>query len=784
MQQLIPLLDSRKVINPTDSLFFAIDGENHDGHKYVDELYAKGVRNFVIEKPFETQKYPNASFKIVESTVHELQLQATQHKNQFDIPTVGITGSNGKTIVKEWLSEMLEPEEIVVKSPRSYNSQIGVPLSVFGIREFHTFGIFEAGISKKDEMSKLEKIIAPTYGIITNIGSAHDAGFENQSEKIKEKLTLFKHSKFVIYHKKNNLLHDCIQQEPSNTISWSFTEKANYLVQLNHKSLQINAYTFEVHFLDNASLENLIHCIVFLLEYGFSEKLIQQKVNKLRPISMRLEVKKAKNNCYLIDDSYNNDVDGLQIALEFLNQNKQRKNKTIILSDVLQSGLSDEQLYTEINQLLLSKDINRVIAIGNTITQFASFFDVQNIITFKNTVHFLNAVVPFKDEIILVKGARNFEFEKIVKKLEFQQHRTVMEINLNALVNNLNFYRSYLKPETKIMVMVKAFAYGGGSFEIANLLQFQQVNYLAVAYADEGVELRKNGIQTPIMVMNPSDEDFDNILTYQLEPEIYSINLLESWLEFVNQKQKLLKIHIKIDSGMHRLGFESTEELIKKIRCSNQKVEIASIFSHLATADKDSESAFVFEQIKKFKTLSNQIENQLQIDTLKHILNSSGITNYPEMQMDMVRLGIGLYGVEPTDKHKEHIQTVASLKSVISQLKNVSTGDSVGYSRNNILEKNSKIATIAIGYADGVNRKLSKGVGNVFINGKLAPIVGNVCMDMLMADVSDIDCQENDEVEIFGNNIDIKTLANQLKTISYEILTSVSERVKRVYFQE
>ncbi len=797
MSLLTPSIDSRKIVNPSKTRFYAIHGARNDGHEYIPFLYDKGVRNFVIERNLNESNFPEAQFESTESTIQMLQADAIQHRSQFDIPVVGITGSNGKTIIKEWLGQLLEDDESIVKSPGSYNSQVGVPLSIFEMREFHTLAIFEAGVSKPNEMEKLQSIIDPTFGIFSNIGSAHDSGFQSTRDKIEEKLQLFQNCKRIIFHRKRGQLAESIDASKIPTLSWSF-EKESDDCDLTVKELSASysekefqfTYKGELFhlifpFTNAASIENLMHCVAFLVLKSYPSAAIQSRINRLKPVSMRLEVKKAKNNCYVIDDSYNNDLGGLQIALNFLEQNNQRVRRTVILSDVYQSGLDDPTLYAQISEMLASKKVNRVIGIGSRITKHSHLIIGPEVSCFKSTEHFLSAVVTFKDEIILVKGARDFQFEQIVKNLTYQQHRTVLEINLEALVSNLNFYRSFLQPETKVMVMVKAFAYGGGSFEIANLLQYQQVDYLAVAYADEGVELRKNGIHIPIMVMNPTEEDFINMVDYHLEPELYAIGILHQWIQFVNLRKVEVKIHLKIDSGMHRLGFENEHisDLISALKNSTQKIPIASLFTHLATADDIKTEPFVFEQITTFKGMCNEIEHGLGIDCMKHILNSSGILNFPEMQMDMVRLGIGLYGIDPSARYQDNLDVATTLKSIISQIKNVKAGQSIGYSRAGMADKDMKIATIAIGYADGLNRRLSQGVGSVYINGRMAPIVGNVCMDMIMVDISKIKCIEGDEVEIFGANISIQSVAEKLDSISYEVLTSVSERVKRVYYQ-
>ena len=785
---LIPLIDSRKVINSENSLFYAIKGQQNDGHNYIGYLYDIGIRHFVIEDSnFDISPYNEAQFSIVDNSIKALQKHAKTYRGNFQIPIIGITGSNGKTIVKEWLSQLLSEDFSVAKSPRSYNSQVGVPLSIFELKSYHTVGIFEAGISKKGEMEALQQIINPKLGILTNIGSAHDEGFNSKSEKLNEKLTLFKKAETLIFRVDDQKIAKAANNLSSTKLSWSLN-KNNADVQFEKRNDQLiyqykdyKKESLSITFSDSASIENLCHCITALLYFGFSHGKIQKRINTLSSISMRMEVKKGVNNCYIIDDAYNNDLVGIKTALELFEQNQQLDKRTIILSDVYQSGINQDTLYKNINTLIQSYNVSRFIGIGKDISTHKNCFTTKSEF-YHSTKDFLNSNESFKDEIILLKGARNFKFELIASKLAEKQHRAYLDINLNALVDNLNFYRSKLNPSTKLMVMVKAFAYGSGSNEVANLLQYNRVDYLAVAYSDEGIELRKNGVKIPIMVMNPDQNDFQNLITYKLEPEIYSFKLLKDWCDFIQKEANPPKIHLKIDTGMHRLGFELKDinELVKKIKTA--KIKISSIFSHLATADNESELAFTKKQLSNFEQISTRIEEETKQKTIKHILNSSGILNYNVYQFDMVRLGIGLYGFDPT--LKQHLKPVVSLYAQISQIKNITKGDTIGYGRIGVANSDMKIATINIGYADGVSRLLSNNVGHVFIKRKIAPIIGNVCMDMLMVDITNINCNEGDKVEIFGENISIADIAQKTKTIPYEILTSVSERVKRIYFKE
>lgn len=819
-QATVLLTDSRFVSQPEHSIFFAIKGERHDGHAFIKDLYEKGVREFVVEKKAlnealksQFENLSEAKFFVVENAIRALQHLVAKHRQAFDIPVVGVTGSNGKTIVKEWLSVLLAKDYNLVKSPRSYNSQIGVPLSVWEINEHHNFGIFEAGISKSGEMEFLEPVISPTIGIFTNLGSAHDEGFRSRKQKATEKLRLFQRSKTLIYCKDYEDIDDEIRillkavNPTIELIGWS--RKAGSKIFVNatkhntYCTLQIlwnsQIYDFKIPFADDASIENATHCIFLMLHQGFNTVEIQSRLDMLKPIAMRLELKQGINDCYLIDDTYNNDYAGLSVALDFMTQQHTKRDKVLIISDVLQSGLEEADLYESIAELIKGKQIDRVIGIGEVISRNQKSFytsassdrksTVAPIVFYQSTEEFLEKypINQLQSSLILVKGARKFEFEKIINRLTLKVHGTVFEVNLDALTNNLNFYRNKIGSGTKIMVMVKAFAYGSGSAEVASLLEYHRVDYLGVAYTDEGVVLRQNGIKLPIMVLNPQPESFTKLIEYNLEPEIYSFKVFEQFLNFIEPfENQTFKIHLKLDTGMHRLGFEAQdiEQLIELLK-QHTKIKVASIFSHLVGADESEHNAFSKTQIDKFEQMSQQIIEALDGQKpLRHICNSAGIIRFPEAKFDMVRLGIGLYGVEVTNTEQKELQTVGTLKTIISQIKHLKAGETIGYSRKGVLEKDSKIATIAIGYADGFDRGFSKGVGKVLVNGVACPVVGNVCMDMTMVDVSEADCKEGDEVIIFGKDLSIKDLAASIDTISYEILTGVSERVKRVFYKE
>jgi len=785
-------IDSRSLQNNEKTLFFALVGPNNDAHIYISSLIEKGVQNFVVTHIPEGLSN-KAVFLVVENTLDALQQYAAHHRSLFKIPVIGLTGSNGKTIVKEWLNFLLNPDFNIIRSPKSYNSQVGVPLSVNSINDRHNLGIFEAGISKMHEMEKLETIIRPTIGIITNIGTAHDEGFEDLEKKIKEKLKLFKQSKLIIYQKNKTV--DTLIDSKIKSFSWSFeNEDADVFIskkEIQDKTVLLIRYakaSFEVQipFQDEASIENAVTCLMVLLSFKYGKTTIQNRMQWLYPVEMRLKVKKGINNTTLIDDSYSSDFQSLKIAMDFLESQKQYKNKTVILSDIFQSGLSNEELYSKVSQLITSNNINRVIGIGDTISAFKHKF--ANCVTFKNTADFfLNFnYLNFINETILIKGARHFQFEEIVAALEEKTHETVLEINLNSISHNLSFYKSKLKPTTKMMVMVKAFGYGSGGFEIAKLLEHHKVDYLGVAFADEGIALKNSGIMLPIMVLNPETTSFSAIIQYKLEPEIYNLKGLNAFLKIAEKRKlKHFPIHIKLDTGMHRLGFEqeNLDELIATLK-GNKFVAIKSILSHMATSDDLEHQGFAHSQIDLFEKLSSKLIAELQIKPIRHILNTSGISNFPQAQYDMVRLGIGLYGVSNDVEEQKYLENVGTLKSIISQIKSIQAGESVGYGRRFIAQKPTKIATIPIGYADGISRHWGNGVGFVTINNQKATIVGSICMDMLMVDITEIICKEGDSVIIFGESPTVTFMANQLQTIPYEILTSISQRVKRVFYRE
>ncbi len=792
------LIDSRGAVSPNDSIFFAIQGTHHDGHQFVEELYLKGVRNFVVvEKALpDIKTLVDANFIYVDSTLDALQSLAAFHRRRYSYPVIGITGSNGKTVVKEWASQLMHGEKKVVRSPRSYNSQVGVPLSVWLMSPENDVAIFEAGISRPSEMHRLEHILSPDIGIITNIGAAHQENFNSVLQKLQEKLQLFEHSKIIIYQLDDKLINEEIHKIPLKSkqlFTWGTSNDASLVILSKKVDLETTLtlryaqqeFTVQIPFTDDASIENAMQSISLLLVLGFTTEFIEERVKKLIPVAMRLEQKEGINGCTIINDSYNSDISSLTIALNLLNNQKFDK-RTLILSDIFQSGKSNQELYSEVAKLVKEKQVTKIIGIGPAISANEHLFsDVQKRF-YASTDDFLHSYhkEDFTNEAILLKGSRSFQFERISRHLERQIHQTVMEINLNALVNNLNYFRSLVKPTTKFIAMVKAFSYGSGFYEIASMLQYHRVDYLAVAFADEGVELREAGISMPIIVLNAEPTSFDLMISCNLEPEIYSTTALTRFRDSaVRAGVTDYPIHLKLDTGMHRLGFiEGDIDYLTKFLRDDERLRVSSIFSHLAASDEAIHDNFTNQQITLFSRLSSRIMGLLPYHINRHILNSAGIERFPSAEFDMVRLGIGLYGVSATNQSR--LEVVSTLHSTIVQIKDIPAFDSVGYGRKGMVETPKRIATIPIGYADGLNRRLSNGVGKLMVAGKLAPIIGNICMDTCMIDITGISAKEGDEVIIFGENPTILDIASWIGTIPYEILTGISRRVKRIYIQE
>ena len=776
------LTDSRSLCFPEETLFFALKSERNDGHRYIDDLYRRGVRNFVVEKVPESYalKYPDGNFLKVLHPLEALQRLAERHRDEIRIPVVGITGSNGKTIVKEWLYQILSgvndqsshhtQQLAVVRSPRSYNSQIGVPLSVWLLQENTQVGIFEAGISKPDEMNALRDIIQPTIGVITNIGTAHQENFDSVDIKCQEKLKLFHDAEIVFYPANDPVI-------------------TRHIGELKSKTIAYQPWEGELPFIDRASKENAGACAAVAKYLGLNDELISERLKHLEPVAMRLEVKEGQRGCTLINDSYNSDINSLDIALDFMNRRPEQKGRkrTLILSDIYQSGMTPETLYREVSVLCEKRGVEKFIGIGPQIKSEANQINIFEKYFFESCEEFIDSIVfnNLRNEVVLIKGARPFGFDHLTELLEQKVHETILEVNLNALVDNLNFYRSFMKPETKIVCMVKADAYGAGAVEVAKTLQDHRVDYLAVAVADEGVTLRKAGITQNIMIMNPEMTSFKTMFEYELEPEVYSFRLLDALIKAARKEGITgYPVHIKLDTGMHRLGFNTSLDVEKLIDILHhqQAVVPRSVFSHFVGSDSANFDEFSALQFERFDKASKRLQAAFPHKILRHMDNSAGIEHFPERQLDMCRLGIGLYGVDSIDNRI--LNTVSTLKTTILQLRHVPKEETVGYSRKGVLTRDSVIAAIPIGYADGLNRHLGRGRCYCLVNGKKAPYVGNICMDVAMIDVTDIDCKEGDIVEIFGNHLPVTVLSDCLDTIPYEVLTGISNRVKRVYFQD
>ena len=804
------LTDSRSLCFPEETLFFALKSARNDGHKYISDLYRRGVRNFVVESRGIQEYCPNsasemidANFLIVPSPLAALQRLAERHRDEFDIPIVGITGSNGKTMVKEWLYQILLPSQKIVRSPKSYNSQIGVPLSVWLLNEQTEVGIFEAGISEPGEMMALRDIIQPTVGVFTSLGSAHQENFRSMEEKCMEKLELMHDTQAMIYCSDNDIVSRCVRrmQYKGEKIAWSqCDEQVAFFVKTVDGTKISYRYkgedgAFDIPFSDEASIEDCITCAATALYLGITPEQLAERMPVLEPVAMRLEVKDGQRGCVLINDSYNSDVNSLDIALDFMNRRQfspltshpSLLKKTLILSDMYQTGVAPEQLYAQVSDLCVKRGIQKFIGIGTDLSAQADKIQIVDKQFFLDVQHFLTSDTfsSLRNELILLKGARSFGFDQITEQLEQKVHETILEVNLNAVVNNLNYYRSFLKPETKMVCMIKADAYGAGAIEIAKTLQDHRVDYLAVAVADEGVTLRKAGITANIMIMNPEMTAFKTMFDYDLEPEVYSFRLLDALIRAA-RKEGITgwPVHIKLDTGMHRLGFDpinDMDELIDRLKHQNAIIP-RSVFSHFVGSDSDGFDEFSASQFALFDEGSKKLQAAFTHKILRHMDNSAGIEHFPERQMDMCRLGLGLYGVDPRDNRI--LNTVSTLKTTILQMRHVPAGDTVGYSRKGKIDHDSVIAAIPIGYADGLNRHLGNRRCYCLVNGQKAEYVGNICMDVAMIDVTGIDCHEGDMVEIFGEHLPVTTLSDIIDTIPYEVLTGVSNRVKRVYFQD
>jgi len=788
-------IDSRVLTRSTETLFVALTGEQHDGHNYISELYRHGIRSFLVSTLPDYQSFPEAGFCHVENTLAGLQALAKLKRLQFEGEVLAITGSNGKTIIKEWIHQCLGESTRMHRSPKSYNSQVGVPLSVWGVDTSHEMALIEAGISRPGEMEKLYKIIQPDTGIFTNLGTAHQEHFSSQEEKLVEKLLLFQACKKVICRADIKLgsrtLLSYLEKLKAEIVDWSLEGEARYMYRISgqtpfqttvHLRYQESDMEFELPFADDASVENALHVCTYCLERGLPMEYVKSRIGALEPVSMRLEILQGIGGSILINDTYNSDIGGVAAALDLMGQQDTKSGRVVILSDLLQSGMEDQVLYSEIASLLRSKEVDQFIGIGPALSGQRALFPASSLF-YPDTEDYLLRMDRklYNGKTILVKGSRRFGFERITLELQLKTHQTRLETDLNAMVYNLNYFRSLLNHGVQTMVMVKALSYGSGNIEIARLLQYHQVDYLAVAFIDEGVELRKAGIHLPIMVLNPDPSGFGSMLDYNLEPEIYNLRGVEALYQILhNRGISGLPVHVKLDTGMHRLGFEK-EELEHLIPwLLKREMRVATVFSHLAASGEEVHDSFTQEQIQRFDRMSTHLSNALGEQFQQHILNSAGIERFPEAQYDMVRLGIGLHGIGEDPS----LRAVSSFKTTISQLRSVDAGETLGYSRSGITMQPSSIATIPVGYADGFHRSLGNGAGRVYVNGQLAPTIGEICMDMAMIDMTGIRVSEGDTVELFGKQQAVSELARQAGTIPYEILTSVPERVKRVYIQE
>ena len=798
------LTDSRSLCFPEETLFFALKSERNDGHNYIPELYRRGVRNFVVSQVPKgyASDYPEANFLKVVNTLEALQRLAERHRDEFNIPIVGITGSNGKTMVKEWLHQLLSPTMFVTRSPRSYNSQIGVPLSVWLMNEQTQVGVFEAGISQPGEMLALRDIIQPTIAVLTCLGAAHQENFSSQVEKCREKLVLFHDAETIVYDGDDDTVNRVVEKctdFKGEKLYWSVKDsQAPFFVKNVEKKGECSIVTyiykgeedsFSIPFIDDASIQNSIVCAVVSRKLGLNAEDIDKRMSLLEPVAMRLEVKEGQHGCTLINDSYNSDINSLDIALDFMSRRPDHKGRrhTLILSDIFQSGEQPASLYKEVSDLCRKRGVVKFVGIGPQLCAQKDAIQISEKFFFSSVEDFIDSEVflSLRDEVILLKGARQFGFDQLTELLVRKVHETTLEVNLNAVVANLNYYRSFMKPDTKLVCMIKADGYGAGAVEIAKTLQDHRVDYLAVAVADEGVTLRKNGITSNIMIMNPEMTAFKTMFDYDLEPEVYSFRLLDALVKAAEKEGITgLPVHVKLDTGMRRLGFDpenDMDELVARLKHQNAVIP-RSVFSHFVGSDSSDFDTFSARQFELFDKGSRQLQAAFDHKILRHICNSAGIEHFPERQLDMCRLGLGLYGINPMDNAT--INCVSTLKTTILQKHAVKAGESVGYSRRTVLDRDSIIAAIPIGYADGLNRHLGNRHAYCLVNGQKAQYVGNICMDVAMIDVTDIDCKEGDSVEIFGEHLPVQHLSDLLDTIPYEVLTTISNRVKRVYYQD
>lgn len=788
-------IDSRSVNNPGATMFFALKGKNHDGHDYVESLYERGVREFVVaEKREAFGRLTEAKFYVVDDVLKALQTYARTHREKMKAEVIGITGSNGKTVVKEWIYQMLADDFAIYRSPRSYNSQVGVPLALAGIETDTQLAVIEAGISRKGEMVRLESMIRPDICIFTHLGDAHGENFASLQEKLAEKAILFRYCHTLIGRESAALKYIAsVADARARHLLWGEGDgvavKAN-VVSEDKKSREVEityeGHTFRIYipFPDEASYENCMNAVCVLLLKGISPASIAEKVRRLQPIAMRMEIKEGINRCILIDDYYNSDAASFQLALNTLAMQDEARERTVILSDFVDIGSANGIVYREIASLLAKAGVSLFIGIGEELMKYKACFGMKARF-YADTDSFLKQENrdSFCDQVILIKGARRFRFEFIAGFLQQQSHNTILEVDLDAMAANFNYFRSLVPEDTKLAVMVKAFSYGSGSGEVAGLLQYQGADYLMVAFADEGVALRAEGINIPVAVMNPQPEAFDNMIEFNLEPEIYSLEILEAF------DKALMKhgignypVHLKLNTGMNRSGLDPEDiPFLLEFFAVSRRVVLRSVFSHLAGSDEAVHDEFTLQQIRLFTEMTERIQAAFPYKILRHILNSAGIERFPQYSFDMVRLGIGLHGISAAGAV---LAPVSTFKTYIASVREVRAGETVGYGRKGVLSKDSRIAVVPVGYADGLNRHLSNGVGEMMVRGTRVPVVGNICMDTCMIDVTGTAAEVGDEVEIFGKHIPVTEISNKLGTIPYEVLTGVAHRVKRVYFKE
>jgi len=792
------MFDSRKVTFPEQTLFFAIKTTKNDGHLYISELMKQKVKNFIVSESLDCYKNLEANFYQVVDPVQAMQQIAASHRKNFNYPVVGITGSNGKTIVKEWLSTILSKDFSVLKNPNSYNSQIGVPFSVWQMNDTYNFGIFEAGISQKNEMKKLEAVIKPDTGILTNIGNAHSGFFKNDKEKLLEKLQLFKNASRIIYNNDNQLIRKTLEEKRFDylqKISWGKHQHSYYRIisqkQLQHATIIEFSHSpewLEIPFTDAASIENVLHISALLMNMGYSLSWISKQLPTLSPLSMRMEIKEAQNHSIIINDTYSLDINSLRIALDFLSNQTQFPKKTLIISDFEQVNWKEEE-YLELSKIFDNHNITKMVVVGNEMRKHHSYFPVVEKYFYATTNELLAHInaLNIRDEAVLIKGARSFRFERVVQALQLKTHQTILQVDLAALIHNLHYFKKRLQPETKIMAMVKAMSYGLGEAELINELCYNKIDYLAVAYTDEGIALRNRNIALPIIVLGAEATGFELMIRYHLEPEIFNIFYLKELIGTLQNYPEIehFSIHIKVDTGMHRLGFDAHEidEMLKLVN-SCSPLKIASVFTHLAASEDHEEDAFTQNQIEKYRAICQKIDAQISYPYLKHVLNTAGIVRFPEAQLDMVRLGLGLYGFSPIPDIQQQLQSVITLKSVITQIKKVKKGETIGYNRTFTAQHDMQIAIVPVGYADGYPRELSNGVGAMLVQYKKRPVVGKICMDMCMIDITGLDVSIGDEVIIYDAENSLEKISARIGKTSYELLTAISKRVPRIYVRE